>query len=209
MTEWITDRQPTEADGDCDGDVSCKQHPDQGGSALIHWSHIGAGVPWRHTTYWQPPAQPEIRVGQIWKRRDGVEVRIARDDNSDHRPILSVPTVQNGFAHDAWHRRDGKVRDMDSGYDLVTLVHDVPAAEPEPDPEPTPTIPAHLRVGAVPFYVLVVSNGPDGQAIVLGHELPQGGTIESVMQQQQDLGTRLGTTYVAECRILPELTRHA
>ena len=203
MTEWITDHQPTEADADCDGDVMIRIHPDHDSWTCIHWSHIGAGVPWRHTTYWQPPAQPEIRVGQIWKRRDGVEVRIARDDNSQI-PFLAVPTHQDG--HDSWHRRDGKVRDTDSTYDLVTLVQDVPAAEPEP--EPTPTIPAHLRVGVVPFYALVVGDDSGGQAIVFEHEIPQAVTIESVLEQQQRLGSRYGTTYVAECRILPELTRH-
>ena len=141
MDEWITDRQPTEADGDSDADVSCKRHPDQQGSHFIHWSHIGAGVPWKHTSYWQPPAQPE--------------------------------------------------------------------PEPEPEPEPTPTIPAHLRVGVVPFYVLVVSDDSGGQAIVFEHEIPNNITIESVLRHQQNLGDRYGTTYVAECRILPELTRHA
>jgi hypothetical protein len=205
MTEWITDRQPTEADGDCDGDVSCKQHPDQGGSALIHWSHIGAGVPWRHTTYWQPPAQPEIRVGQIWKRRDGVEVRIEEDDNSEV-PILATNLLD---AVRIWHHRNGKANSSDRDYDLVTLVHDVLAAKPEPAPDPTPTIPEYLRTGTVPFYVLVVSDDSGGQAIVFEHEIPQSVTIESVLRHQQNLGTRYGTTYVAECRILPELTRHA
>lgn len=273
MTEWITDRQPTEADGDGDGDVSCKRHPDGEGYQFIHWSHIGPGVPWRRTNYWQPPAQPEIRVGQIWrsrkgmngtiltvnphgsdndvesdlygghwhnaqghsclgsgeheddlveliadvpaaeirvgqiwKRRDGVEVRIVKHDNPQF-PFFVVPPDPGEPV--SLCRRDGTDKHNDSDYDLITLVQDVPAAEPEPDPEPTPTIPAHLRVGAVPFYVLVVSDDSGGQAIVFEHEIPNNITIESVLQHQQNLADRYGTTYVAECRILPELTRHA
>jgi hypothetical protein len=56
--EWITDRQPTAADGDMDGDVRMLRGPSHRGYALIHWSYVGAGVPWQHTGLWQPPAEP-------------------------------------------------------------------------------------------------------------------------------------------------------
>ena len=57
--EWIRDRRPTAADGDADGDVRMKDGPHDRGYALIHWSYVGAGVPWQHTNcYWQPSAEP-------------------------------------------------------------------------------------------------------------------------------------------------------
>jgi hypothetical protein len=56
--EWIVDRLPTEADGDPDGDVRMKRAPSGDRFHLIHWSYVGAGVPWQHTMCWQPPAEP-------------------------------------------------------------------------------------------------------------------------------------------------------
>jgi hypothetical protein len=35
-----------------------KDGPHDRGYALIHWSYVGAGVPWQHTGFWQPPAEP-------------------------------------------------------------------------------------------------------------------------------------------------------
>jgi len=56
--EWIRDRRPTAADGDRDGDVRMLRGPSHRGYALIHWSYVGAGVPWQNTGFWQPPAEP-------------------------------------------------------------------------------------------------------------------------------------------------------
>ena len=56
--KWIRDRRPQSADGDRDGDVRMKDGPHDRGYALIHWSYVGAGVPWQHTGLWQPPAEP-------------------------------------------------------------------------------------------------------------------------------------------------------
>jgi uncharacterized coiled-coil protein SlyX len=25
---------------------------------LVHWSYVGLGAPWQHTSYWRPPAEP-------------------------------------------------------------------------------------------------------------------------------------------------------
>ena len=60
MKEWITDRPPTEADGDMDGDVRMIPAPHAGPDAylLVHWSHVGNAAPWQHAENWQPPAQP-------------------------------------------------------------------------------------------------------------------------------------------------------
>jgi len=56
--EWIRGRRPTAVDGDRDGDVQMKSGPSGDGFRLIHWSHVGAYVPWQHTAHWKPPAQP-------------------------------------------------------------------------------------------------------------------------------------------------------
>jgi hypothetical protein len=64
-TEWITDRQPTKADEDKDGEVVMQRFPDGRASstdkkidAIVSSAHVGAGVPWMHTDMWEPPAEP-------------------------------------------------------------------------------------------------------------------------------------------------------
>jgi hypothetical protein len=58
--EWITDRLPTEADGDQDGDVRMQASPGEGSDSyfIIDWSHVSPGVPWQRTDYWEPPTEP-------------------------------------------------------------------------------------------------------------------------------------------------------
>jgi hypothetical protein len=56
--EWITDRPPTEADGDINEEVRMRR---RWGSSLYrfsHWSNVAAGVAWQHTCSWQPTAEP-------------------------------------------------------------------------------------------------------------------------------------------------------
>jgi hypothetical protein len=95
----------------------------------------------------------------------------------------------------------------------------LPPAPPEPVAEPIDAeffppkeIPEPIRTGACPFYVLVVSDddagNPGGYPIVWEHRMPEGTTLQAALQQQQRVGSRYGTTYLAECRIIPELTRH-
>lgn len=96
-----------------------------------------------------------------------------------------------------------------------------PPAPPEPVAEqidadfspPTKEIPEPIRTGACPFYVLVVSDDargkPGGDPIVWEHQMPEGTTLQAALQQQQRVGSRYGTTYLAECRIIPETVRHA
>ena len=56
--EWIRDRRPTAADGDMDGDVRMKSGPGGDSFHFIHWSYVGAGVPWQRTGWWEPPTEP-------------------------------------------------------------------------------------------------------------------------------------------------------
>ena len=142
MSEWTTDRPPTEADGDEDGNVQMRQSPCNSCFTLyVHWSYVKEEVPWQHTHEWKPPA---------------------------------------------------------------------------PKPEQTPPaaeIPLAIRTSAEPFYVLVVSDafghGGGGDPIVWERRFPQGTTLQAVLQQQARFGNQYGTSYVAECRIIPELTRNA
>ena len=58
--KWITDRLPTEADGDMDGDVRMVRapHANPDDYLLVHWSYVGPGAPWRRTSRWKPPTEP-------------------------------------------------------------------------------------------------------------------------------------------------------
>jgi hypothetical protein len=57
--EWITDRLPTEADGDRDGDVWMRHVSSSEHNFFAHWSHVGPGAPWQRTTHWKkPPTEP-------------------------------------------------------------------------------------------------------------------------------------------------------
>jgi hypothetical protein len=55
--KWITDRLPTAADGDIDGDVRMRP-PGGDRSWIVHWSFVCRGMDWLHTGLWEPPAQP-------------------------------------------------------------------------------------------------------------------------------------------------------
>ena len=57
--DWITDRRPTEADGDKDGDVLARQSPNGDDYSYRHWSYVGEATPWKHFENWQPPAATE------------------------------------------------------------------------------------------------------------------------------------------------------
>ena len=48
-TDWITDRLPTKADADADGEVLAQ------GKGWINWKHVTTGTHWRHTIIWRSP----------------------------------------------------------------------------------------------------------------------------------------------------------
>ena len=50
---WITDRKPTEEDGDKFGRVHVKAH--EGSRLASNWDTVGDGEPWIHIWHWQPP----------------------------------------------------------------------------------------------------------------------------------------------------------
>lgn len=87
---WITDRQPTEADGNKDGAVRIRKYPKKSMGAHVHWTHIGPGVPWEHTNDWvndassqtdhQEEAPVVLAAGQVWKRNDGKTVTLTEPE---------------------------------------------------------------------------------------------------------------------------------
>jgi hypothetical protein len=59
--EWITTRRPTERDGDEEGDVWVKSHPEIEGGTYLHWSIVPAGMAWqRHREADTGPAEPAL-----------------------------------------------------------------------------------------------------------------------------------------------------
>ena len=84
--DWITDRRPTEADGDKHGNVVILHYHFH---AHQPWYVVGHG-PWRRSDSWQPPAAPDpaptkpaLAVGQRWRRRDGALVTVGLDSGGD------------------------------------------------------------------------------------------------------------------------------
>jgi hypothetical protein len=58
-----------------------KRAPGADENHFIHWSYVGAGVPWKHTPWWQPaPTEPdriaalEKRVEELRRGEDAVEL---------------------------------------------------------------------------------------------------------------------------------------
>ena len=80
------------------------------------------------------------------------------------------------------------------------------------EPATFPTeIPESIRTGTETFYVLVVSDEggsrcPGGEPIVWEHYLPTSTRLREVLRRQAVIGGRYGASYIAECRILPDLT---
>lgn len=231
--DWITDRQPTAADGDHDGDVRVEARINKSSNtvlALAHWSLVKTGTPWSHTSCWMPPAQqPELpakfdfKPGQVWRSRKGMTCEIIEieDGCKGRKPIHS------NLYGNHWHYLNGKSclggHDLDHEDDLVELISE-PEPEPEPESESTPEsesepvvappaaeIPEPIRTGAAPFYVVVVSDDSGGAGggdpMVAETQIPEGSTLRAALEQRARIGHRYGTTYVAECRIIPELTR--
>lgn len=98
----------------------------------------------------EPATFPEIKVGQVWRRRDGEVVTVSGED---------VGSVITFYAGDFWYKLDGTAPFYHAPrpeYDLIELVSEPSDVEPEParesvpEPEPTPaTAPADGHASAV------------------------------------------------------------
>ena len=87
--EWITDRPPTEADGDMDGDVRIRRAPGSDRSRLTYWSYVQPGMDWQHSSFWQPPAEPAPAEPD---RIDALEQRVAELEAFKRTLMQSSPT---------------------------------------------------------------------------------------------------------------------
>jgi hypothetical protein len=138
MGYWFTNRLPTEADADEDGEVEVQSGLRAHETAYFHWSMVKPGMAWTHAISWEgssepaPAAKPVLSVGQRWKRRDGEVVKVDLYD-SNHRYGATHPFWAAGASYtaDGIFRGDGKPA---SGFDLVELIE--PATEPEPATTP-------------------------------------------------------------------------
>ena len=85
--KWITDRLPTEADGDRDGDVWMRHVSGPEHNFLAHWSHVGPDAPWQRTIYWKPPTESD-RVTALEQRVGELEAFYAQLMNSNFRLVV-------------------------------------------------------------------------------------------------------------------------
>lgn len=171
------------------------------------------------------PAAPEFRVGQVWRTRKGRICKVTKICNNFDTPIetdlyrfhLHKPNGGSCLASDDQDHEDDLVElisDNQPQSELVVATPTPAAPEPEPEQEPQPElqpeIPEPLRTGAASFYVLVVSDDnprfSGGEPIVWEHPIRET-TLQAALQRRDSIGYRYGTTYIAECRIIPELTR--
>jgi hypothetical protein len=75
---WVTNRLPTKEDGDENGNVQEKIVPHFEASTAVHWSQTSVGIPWRHTSSWEPPlSEPDEdlvqRISTLEARVGGLE----------------------------------------------------------------------------------------------------------------------------------------
>lgn len=134
-TNWITDRPPTEADADPDGDVFVS------GAGYWAWDQVGPGQTWCHTYYWEPRSKPQqqcdplsepvfvsplgLRVGQVWRTRNGCTATILSVSfrGDPECPVRArVDGINNPMSRgDGWaYFLDGRCRRLPE-FDLVEM----------------------------------------------------------------------------------------
>ena len=172
MTDWITDRPPTEADGDRDGDIDVQRCPESEQSVSLHWSYVGPGVPWMHSDWWddsaqpepepEPPAKPDFKPGQVWRSRSGMicEIIAIIDDPTD------IYNVHSNFCGGHWHSLNGKScmtgsDGPDHDADLVELIRENSL---DPKPEPKPLNPEAITTIPRRFATLTRTEHRDGRS---------------------------------------------
>jgi hypothetical protein len=134
--DWITDRLPTEADADSDGDVRVPRRHAQdpaGGWWYQHYTLIAPGQPWwplRVPERVEPAPTLSLAVGQQWRRRDGEVVTIKRMDR-DHQWGRTHPFWAGGHSYTEKGACDAS-GELGSFLDLIELVSGT-------EPAPTPT----------------------------------------------------------------------
>jgi hypothetical protein len=191
MTEWITDRRPLPVDANDNDDVKVQLSPKSTVLAYMHRVNVGLGTPWRHCHGWR---FPDISIGQVWRCEDG-RVRVVKHGDSNGSWLIG----------DYWYTSDGEAPGVPGALTSVRL------AELISDPKASQIPPAILS-GAEAFYVLVADKDTwDGQdwwrePVVLQTPILNSSSLQAALNRQAMAGSRYGTTYVAQCRIVPSLT---
>lgn len=182
MTELIRHRRPEKMDEDWNGEVLMQRFPSgvvssRGATyALVAAAHVGPGVPWRRTDIWEPPAtpepepeapkpapKPELRVGQVWRSREGRDVTIEK--------VHPGTTYPFGGSDDRWYTSDGRWQYYQaSRFDLVELIYDAPADAAQPEPAPATRkvprgfsafydMPKNLNGGPKRIFIAIATDG--------------------------------------------------
>lgn len=84
MTDWITDRQPTEADGDVEGEVEVCRSPLVDEATWMHWSYVGPSTPWKHGLGWTPPGPQLAPAAPTTEPRRFVSISRTIVSDEDH-----------------------------------------------------------------------------------------------------------------------------
>ena len=123
LINWITNRRPTAADADADGEVRLRESLGTDDYDYVSWQFVAEGAPWCHSRGWTEPESdaellPAIAVGQTWRRRDGREVKVTYHDESDTRAPFLVDGV--------WYRANGKsnIHGSNPSLELIELIRE-------------------------------------------------------------------------------------
>lgn len=126
MSDWITDRPPTKADGDWNGYVVVRHDGLVEGAILQPWNALLPETHWRHSLTWKPQPKPEPEPpATVAIPRRFVSVRRTILKDGDH--ILDAIDDQGT----AWWRR------------LDTSPHHPAFPTPEPEWQQLLPLPSH------------------------------------------------------------------
>lgn len=138
--KWITDRLPTAADADEDGDVTVQNRPkaEPSDAPYFEWELVLPGMAWCHTDIWEqenepvPAPKPALAVGQRWRRRDGNEAchesipnayRLVTKEDGNGKLVY---VLQGYFTWaEGRSRHGGEWRDLET-QDWLTARDDIP-----------------------------------------------------------------------------------
>ncbi len=183
---WITDRRPLPVDTNDNALVKVQPWPESDKHLYMHRANVGLGTPWRHCPGWR---FPDICIGQVWRCEDGKE-RVVKRGDSDSAWLIG----------DYWY--------YGSGGEALGTLPSARLAELISEPKPSP-IPPAILAGAEAFYVLVCEgdDSNDVEPFVFETPILASSTLQAALDQRAKVGSRYGTTYVAECRIIPASAR--
>lgn len=102
--KWITTRRPTELDGDGEGQVWVKSHPEIESGAYFHWSIVPAGMAWLQvgaSTAPAPEPVPPAEPAEPWPLPRLFAAPIRRTFTPSGRMVLDA-IADDGTAWAVW-----------------------------------------------------------------------------------------------------------